>query len=269
MSGRAVRPRPNRRRPPGSGGRGAPSQGACVSPLVDSSVSVRPARCRAQRRACGVVCVGAAPQPTRLTWATAAHTPRLTAGQEQKRHWPVSVRGERFLIRPLVQRSRRSAGGEEGGRLQRALVPGRPCGLSERFPAQRVPGRVAQLQDAQVGQQERPAASRTGRQRRHAGVRAVAAVGRRTPSAVRGRTGLVAAVAEDVDGGVLDGAVPACLTSDEAYATPLATAVEIIEAALRPRPTGAMLRRCFSPDASIVTASPASLWRVPCSSSWV
>ncbi|MGW9074518.1 hypothetical protein ACWGQT_34460 [Streptomyces yangpuensis] len=40
--------------------------------------------------------------------------------------------------------------------------------------------------------------------------------------------GLVAAVAEDVDGGVLDRAVPACLTSDEAYATPLATAVEII-----------------------------------------
>ncbi|MFD5623925.1 hypothetical protein ACFWJF_36590, partial [Streptomyces yangpuensis] len=41
--------------------------------------------------------------------------------------------------------------------------------------------------------------------------------------------GLVAEVAEDVDGGVLDGAVSACVTSDAAYATPFATAFEIIE----------------------------------------
>ncbi|MFG2339823.1 SAM-dependent methyltransferase [Streptomyces yangpuensis] len=43
------------------------------------------------------------------------------------------------------------------------------------------------------------------------------------------RAGLVAEVAEDVDGGVLDGTVPACVTSDAAYATPFATAFEIIE----------------------------------------
>ncbi|MEU9304935.1 SAM-dependent methyltransferase [Streptomyces sp. NPDC048269] len=44
------------------------------------------------------------------------------------------------------------------------------------------------------------------------------------------RAGLVAEVAEDVGGGVLDAAVPACVTSDEAHATPFATAYEIIEA---------------------------------------
>ncbi|EFL12900.1 predicted protein [Streptomyces sp. C] len=41
--------------------------------------------------------------------------------------------------------------------------------------------------------------------------------------------GLVAEVAEDVGGGVLDAAAPACVTSDEARATPFATAYEITE----------------------------------------
>ncbi|MFD0355278.1 SAM-dependent methyltransferase [Streptomyces sp. NPDC127110] len=41
--------------------------------------------------------------------------------------------------------------------------------------------------------------------------------------------GLVAEVAEEVGGGVLDAAVPACVTSDEAHATPFATAYEITE----------------------------------------
>ncbi|MFJ7780791.1 SAM-dependent methyltransferase [Streptomyces yangpuensis] len=57
------------------------------------------------------------------------------------------------------------------------------------------------------------------------------------------RAGLVAEVAEDVDGGVLDGAVPACVTSDEAYATPFATAFEIIEVLpYGPSGPGALLR---------------------------
>ncbi|WP_331728430.1 THUMP-like domain-containing protein [Streptomyces sp. NBC_00158] len=41
--------------------------------------------------------------------------------------------------------------------------------------------------------------------------------------------GLAAEVAEDVGGGVLDASVPACITSDEAHATPFATAYEITE----------------------------------------
>ncbi|MEU9715040.1 SAM-dependent methyltransferase [Streptomyces sp. NPDC047976] len=41
--------------------------------------------------------------------------------------------------------------------------------------------------------------------------------------------GLVAELAEEVGGGLLDAAVPACVTSDEAHATPFATAYEITE----------------------------------------
>lgn len=41
--------------------------------------------------------------------------------------------------------------------------------------------------------------------------------------------GLVAEVAEDVGGGLLDAAAPACITSDEAHATPFATAYEILD----------------------------------------
>ncbi|CAL9369364.1 hypothetical protein SUDANB120_00831 [Streptomyces sp. enrichment culture] len=43
------------------------------------------------------------------------------------------------------------------------------------------------------------------------------------------RAGLVAEVADDVGGGLLDASVPACVTSDEAHDTPFATAYEIIE----------------------------------------
>ncbi|MGW9368891.1 THUMP-like domain-containing protein [Streptomyces xanthophaeus] len=57
------------------------------------------------------------------------------------------------------------------------------------------------------------------------------------------RAGLVAEVAEDVRGGVLDAAVPACITSDEAHATPFATAHEIIEVLpYDPSGAGALLR---------------------------
>ncbi|MGE7386211.1 THUMP-like domain-containing protein [Streptomyces sp. NPDC004126] len=55
--------------------------------------------------------------------------------------------------------------------------------------------------------------------------------------------GLVAEVAEDVGGGVLDAALPACVTSDEAHTTPFATAYEITEVLpYAPAASGALLR---------------------------